>query len=496
VRFASPGNGGSANAPTSDRSEAGFTLIELLIVIGVMPMVVGACVVGLLSILSLQSSVSNRLTDSGDAQIVAVNFQNDVQGATQITTANSSQTPTLSPAPCGTGFQVLGLQLGNGSEISYAAAAASSGNTYNLWRYVCPQGSSTPPSSSVLAHDVPASMTQPTAQGATPPLTITCSSSTTACAPTGSPAYQSAWVPAVGVTGVTFNTTAPGSAYTYQLVAVPAAASNSTNLAQVFTPSTGCGFATPGTGTYASTLCFVDFAPWNTQTSAANISCQAPAAGFSTPVAMSAGIAKTPYTLSFCVSVSSQWNAGSGNSGAITGPTTQSPRVGVDDITAVPLPTYASPPTSEAFLGNNGFYTGVPGDPALYTVDSNSTATINITNIAVLTANKLPVSNWELVTGDAESTDTSESITWSSDQKLSLLDNTPNSPVGNACMSTPPSTNASYLTGLGTPTVQCSSTVSADHTGTVMLQATTPTQLTVTLNGTGLQAMFLGVLLS
>jgi hypothetical protein len=70
--------------------------------------------------------------------------------------------------------------------------------------------------------------------------------------------------------------------------------------------------------------------------------------------------------------------------------------------------------------------------------------------------------------------------------------------VGNACDSTAPGYNATYLTGLSSTTVQCSSPsgVSADHTGTVMLEAAAPSSLTVTLHGGGLQATFLGVLLS
>ena len=91
------------------------------------------------------------------------------------------------------------------------------------------------------------------------------------------------------------------------------------------------------------------------------------------------------------------------------------------------------------------------------------------------------------MTGDAESTDASESIAWTSDKALSLIPNSANSPVGNACDSTAPSYNTQYLTGVGTTTVQCGpSPVSADHTGTVMLQATAPTKLTVTLVGGGL----------
>ena len=76
-----------------DRSSAGFTLIELVIVVGVMPLVIGAIAVGILSVFTLQSSVANRLTDSGDAQVVSVNFQNDVQSAALITTDSSAQSP-------------------------------------------------------------------------------------------------------------------------------------------------------------------------------------------------------------------------------------------------------------------------------------------------------------------------------------------------------------------------------------------------------------------
>jgi len=51
------------------------------------------------------------------------------------------------------------------------------------------------------------------------------------------------------------------------------------------------------------------------------------------------------------------------------------------------------------------------------------------------------------------------------------------------------------LTGLGTTTVTCGASVSSDKTGTVMVAALAPTTLTVTLDGAGLQAIFLGVLL-
>ncbi len=512
-----------ADAPARNRdvSSDGFTLIELVVVVAVLPLVVGALTVGILSVFTLQSSVSNRLGDSGDAQVVSVNFQSDVQSASTITTASSPS----APAPCGSGFQVLGLQLGNQDQISYSTSANPGGKSATLTRYVCAAGTSTPKSSLAVAHDMPTSTLTVS------PVTITCPSGSTApaCAPvggtppvgvqcvvTGPPgacAYTQGWVSTLGVTKVTFNTTTPNS-YNYQLAAVPAAGSNTVSPAAPPSTPNQIGFATPGTGN--PLLGFVDFSSWDALQSAppSNSHCA------SGQLYVSAGVTNTAFTLSFCMSVtSSQFNANCippAQGGTCTGTPNQSisgyvtnlgnsnplcsPNLeGWDDIEAVPMPTYTCAPTSQAFLGNNGFYTGVPGDPALYTVEQSSTAVIKFTNIQLLTGNGAVVTNWQLVTGDAESTDTNESITWQSDKKLSLLPNSANSPVGNACdsfgTSAPPGYNQTYLTGVGTTTVECSSTVSEDHTGTVMLQATTPSTLTVTLYSGGLQAMFLGVLL-
>jgi len=464
-------------------SEEGFTLIELIIVTAVMPLVFGALAVAMLSVLRLQTGVSNQLTDQGDAQVISATFQTDVQSAAQITTLSN---PT-SPAACVTGsqHQILGLQLGNQSEITYAAVQVS--NAYDLVRNVC--NGTSPLQSHVVARDVPSSMLQ----AASNPIAITCGASSSACQTTGgTPAYALGWQPTIGITGVTFATTEPGSSYSFQLTAVPATSVSSTQLAQVAQPSSTCGFALPGTGTYASTLCFVDFTNWNTQTAASGVTCSGGA------LPMSSNIANTPFILSFCLSTSGTDSNNNPITGAVSAPAACGvfARAGYNDITASPLPTYACPPGSEAFLGNNGFYTGVGGNPALYEVDQGSSATVNFTNIKLTTSSGVPATNWSLVTGDAESTDANESIAWTSDKTLQLIPNSANSPVGNACDSTAPGYNTQYLTGVGTTTVQCGpSPVSADHTGTVMLQATSPSKLTVTLNGGGLEGTFLGVLL-
>lgn len=134
----------------------------------------------------------------------------------------------------------------------------------------------------------------------------------------------------------------------------------------------------------------------------------------------------------------------------------------------------------------------MPGKPSLYEDAEGSRASVTITNIQLLDAGGNKATGWELVTGDAESTDQGESMTWTSDQLLNLLWNSPTSAIGNACWTTGPGAG---LTGVGTSSVTCSSSQSSDKTGTVMLEAAAPTTLTVQLNGTGLEAMFLGVLL-
>jgi hypothetical protein len=348
------------------------------------------------------------------------------------------------------------------------------GSTSSLVRQYCTNGSTTPTSTSTISSDIQHSQSQSS------PVVIT-PASTNASAAAG-------WTSTAGITGVTFATTEPASGYSYTLTAVPEA--TTTGASQVAALSTTCGFATPGTGTYASTLCFVDFTPYDDT--------PAPCPGSPGFQAMTAGIDGTPFTLSFCVKVSSVTSARQPITGPLAAPVAHgtihgaTTTGGFNGVSAVSLPTYTDPPTSEAFLGNNGFYTGVPGNPAFYSEVEGSTTTIQVIDIQVLDAVGNRATGWGLVTGDAESTDAGESMTWTSDKPLSLIPNSPTSAIGNACAA-PVSPDG--LTGVGKTTVECAATVNSDKTGTVMLQAPTPNTLTVTMVGAGLQAVFLGLLL-
>ena len=454
--------------------EAGFTLIELVVSSLILPMVVFAITLALMTIFGLQSGVANRIGDSADAQTVSAFYEQDVHNASMLTTSSSA-------THCGTGTQLLGLEwnLNTGTTpntyqtvVSYSSMPSKTGKQLELVRQYCTNGSLSPMSSMVVIADLPSGQAAATVT----PASI-------------NSLAQAGWVSTVGVTGVSFVTTEPGSSFNYTLFSVPKAGPSASSLTGVGNSgNTSCGFALPGTGTYASSLCFVDFTSFASvagkQVGSAWVQ---PATGCST---IKANIVNTPYTLSFCLSVSTTLNSG---------------QASTFGVTASATPTYTAPPTSEAFLGNNGFYTGIPGKPAIYQVNpGGATSVVTITQIKLLDSNGNAATNWQFVTGDAESTDSSESITWTSDQILNLLPDSASSPIGNAC---PVVVNGVVvpnkgLTGVGTKTVQClasassgSANTSSDKTGTVLLQAATPTTLTATLVGTGLQAIFVGVLL-
>ena len=470
--------------------EAGFTLIELVVVVAVLPVIVGGLVAGLLSVMNLSPSISNTLSDSGDAQVLSTSFDKDVQSAQMITGA---ATPS-NPAACGLGTQVLGLQYGGGTEVSYSLVTLGTGATsyQNLLRNAGQvNGTSCSLTSSVvLAHHV-----VNTSGTGNPTATVSCAAPPPPPAPpppacVGSPpAWQTAWVAVAGIDSVTLPVLYTSTSYKQNLIALPSGGGNPGATPSVTAPTYGCGFALPGTGTYASTLCFMDFTPWNT--------------GAGTPCAggglqISEGITNTPFTMSFCLQVTG-------------GP-----------VGATAIPTYTGSPTdgfgpTSAFLGNNGFYTGIPNNPGLfqdYQSTGGDTAIINITNIQVLGPGGVPATNWSLVTGNAGATNDGDSITWNAgwsagspvpakQQVFSLIDNSPTSAIGNDCANPTPGSGLNTgngLTGVGTATVACQNSVDSDKTGTVMISAPGPSSINTTLvrdsNGADdLEAIFIGILL-
>jgi prepilin-type N-terminal cleavage/methylation domain-containing protein len=197
----------------TNHSDQGFTLVELLIVVTIMPLIMGALALGLIAMFGLQHSVSNRIADTADAQVVSSTYLKDVQSALKVTTQNSSQ-----PQQCGTGNQLLGLEW-NGTDptgyqtmVSYdsVAVTSSSATTYSLVRQFCTYGSTTPVSTQTIATDIAA----PSAQ-VPPCFTIAACPSTTTT--------TNGWISTAGLPAVNLGITEPASKFSYALVATPRA---------------------------------------------------------------------------------------------------------------------------------------------------------------------------------------------------------------------------------------------------------------------------------
>ena len=96
--------------------EAGFTLVELLVVIVILPLVLGALGVVLVTTLIDQTGANTRISSSSDAQNTSAIYVRDVQGATYLTTDGAPpSTPggtTSAPAVCGTSQAGYGYVLG------------------------------------------------------------------------------------------------------------------------------------------------------------------------------------------------------------------------------------------------------------------------------------------------------------------------------------------------------------------------------------------------
>ncbi len=475
-------------ARATSRDERGFTLVELLIVMVLIPIIVGALALSLVSVFSLQSSVSNRLGDSGNSQVVVASYTKDVQMASMITTSAS---PAVTQ--CGPGTQVLGLQLGTGEYVSYNEVAQSTGALYSLARDECSSAAtlSAPSTSQTLAYDLE------------PPCSITDSSGCQSLPVTtraNAVISTASWVSTIGVTSVVFTLSAPKSAFVYTVAAEPLGA-DSTNPNQLGVVGSGdtCDFAQPGTGTYASQLCFFDFSKYFT-----------------------GGVMPSNLPITEYVPGGYELTADL----TVTGGNTVGAHV---------FPTY-----QDAFLGNisNGkpFYTGVgqpPGYqgttskslPAIYQFSSGATNTVSLSNINLTTSSGAPVSGYEIVTADAETTDPGEYISWSSNLSFNQIPNNPGDPTnpssleGNACSTLNNDGSTNYGGGItdangnplsapisNAPTVKCISTIQAStpRTGTLMLEVSPPasgtgangsTSIQATMHGAGLEGVTFGLLL-
>ena len=223
--------------------EEGFTLIELLIVLMILPIIIGGVSMAVITSLKDSSGVQNRIGDSADAQITSAYYVRDVQSATNVTTNKTATDPAVCASGAATGSTLLLVALywpgttGTDTVTSYWLVGTSQAHgptTYQLVRSFCPNASAasttpiSPSETSALALDP--SGTQQAA-------TVTCATTVVNCG-----AYTSGWMSTAGISSVALAALESGSAYQYNLSAVP----RFWNSASGGLPSSGTVVSLPG----------------------------------------------------------------------------------------------------------------------------------------------------------------------------------------------------------------------------------------------------------
>lgn len=257
--------------------------------------------------------------------------------------------------------------------------------------------------------------------------------------------------------------------------------------------SDNCNSADPGTGAYAETLCWIDFSGFTTAyqnegnywfpnwhsvlgrqytVSGSQSGGWGDIQGYPVSVDLGGG-----YILTAKLDTTGHNSAGK-------------------QVVAQKFPTWTG-----AFLGNGSFYTGVPGNPALYQTGNGGQTSLKLRDIE-LKKDGILLRNYSVVVADAESTDSNERIEWSTTGAgFRWLSNNPSvnlktGVMGNACTTAEPAWNST------TPqkNARCVNGGSGSKTGTAMLATAPPAagqfEITQRMNGNGLQGVAFGVIIA
>lgn len=131
--------------------QSGFTLVEMLITLLILPILIGAASFSLIALMRGQTTVSNRVNTSADAQVVSASYFNDFESAQFLTMNSPATAATASPTDCVPpsfnssdtwllGLEVLGPSGGPTDVISYGEIPSANNGvttTYSLVRWEC-----------------------------------------------------------------------------------------------------------------------------------------------------------------------------------------------------------------------------------------------------------------------------------------------------------------------------------------------------------------------
>lgn len=198
----------------------------------------------------------------------------------------------------------------------------------------------------------------------------------------------------------------------------------------------GCGYGTGGP--FADTLCWIDMTDYDYALSSG--------AGQPMSVELPGG-----YTVDFTVRTT-----------------------GIRPVVASAFPTWTFGDGEGAPVGNR-IYLDTPGQPALYqTTGAGDATTIELDDIEVRDAGGNSVSGWRLVGVDAEATDITESITFTSSGPVSVLATYDrDGEATNGCQFTVEQIDAN--------TIRCTGSGIGDAYGTLLVGATAPTSFSQTM---------------
>gem|GEM_PF-2383431 len=222
-------------------SEEGFTLIELMMVALILPLIIGAVTVVMITTLKATDTHNNqgvkaRLDQGHDTQITSTEYVRDIQSAESIQTNN----PAVTNTPiCGTGNQILALEWNlnltttGPTFVSYVLTTVGGNNA--IVRNYCTAstsgGTPTLKGKTTVSHNA---IVPPSTGSITTP-TLTCVAalvSTSGCA-TGSTAQGPFAAQYVALVEIDVPET--GGVYTFQLKASPRQ-----SFAQITCPASGC----------------------------------------------------------------------------------------------------------------------------------------------------------------------------------------------------------------------------------------------------------------